>query len=148
MPRNFNLIALTLFKCLVTVPPFHCIRTIIIYYFTELYPRFCRWTLIWLSCHWAWLRRGYWRYRSLIDWFIDYNLGHTGRQCNEYNSCSWKKNNLNQNQVMQFVFFRVLWSDHFLLYGNSNSLFHPPPPQSISKCMQTFELLSFTLNWI
>ena len=21
--------------------------------------------------HWAWLRRGYWRYRNLIDWLID-----------------------------------------------------------------------------
>ena len=38
---------------------------------TELFPRFCCWTLIWLSRHWAWLRRGYWRYRSwLIDWLI------------------------------------------------------------------------------
>ena len=39
---------------------------------TELFPRFCCWTLIWLSHHWAWLRRGYWRYRSLIDWLIDW----------------------------------------------------------------------------
>ena len=38
---------------------------------TELFPRFCCWTLIWLSRHWAWLRRGYWRYGSLIDWLID-----------------------------------------------------------------------------
>ena len=41
---------------------------------TEQFPRFCCWRLIWLSSHWAWLRRGYWRYRSLIDaliyWFI------------------------------------------------------------------------------
>ena len=37
----------------------------------ELFPRFCCWTLIWLSRHWVWLRRGYWRYRSLIDWLID-----------------------------------------------------------------------------
>ena len=35
---------------------------------TELFPRFCCWTLIWLSRHWSWLRRGYWCYRSLIDW--------------------------------------------------------------------------------
>ena len=41
---------------------------------TELFPRFCCWTLIWLSHHWAWLRRGYWRYRSLIDWFEDTSL--------------------------------------------------------------------------
>ena len=40
---------------------------------TELSPRFCCWTLIWLSRHWAWLRRGYWRYRSLIDWLIDWS---------------------------------------------------------------------------
>ena len=39
---------------------------------TELFPRFCCWTLISLSRHWAWLRRGYWRYRSLIDWLIDW----------------------------------------------------------------------------
>ena len=29
--------------------------------------RFCCWTLTWLLRHWAWLRRGYWRYRNLID---------------------------------------------------------------------------------
>ena len=39
---------------------------------TELFPRFCCWTLIWLSRHWAWLCRGYWRYWRLIDWFIDF----------------------------------------------------------------------------
>ena len=37
---------------------------------TELLPRFCCWTLIWMSRHWAWHRRGYWRYRRLIDWLI------------------------------------------------------------------------------
>ena len=36
---------------------------------TELFPRFCCWTLIWLSRHWAWLRWGYWCYRNLIDWW-------------------------------------------------------------------------------
>ena len=35
----------------------------------ELFPRFCCWILIRLSRHWAWLCRGYWRYRSLIDWY-------------------------------------------------------------------------------
>ena len=35
---------------------------------TELFPWFCCWTLIRLLRHWAWLRWGYWRYRSLIDW--------------------------------------------------------------------------------
>ena len=39
---------------------------------TELFPRFCCWTLIRMSRHWARLRRGYLRYRSLIDWLIDY----------------------------------------------------------------------------
>ena len=39
---------------------------------TEVFPRFCCWTLIWLLRHWAWLRWGYWRYRSLIDWLIDW----------------------------------------------------------------------------
>ena len=29
------------------------------------------WTLIWLLRDWAWLSRGYWRYRNLIDWLID-----------------------------------------------------------------------------
>ena len=38
---------------------------------TELVPRFCCWTLIWLLRHWVWLCRGYWCYRSLIDWLID-----------------------------------------------------------------------------
>ena len=38
---------------------------------TELFPRFCCWTLIWLLRHWAWLRQGYWRYRSFIDWLIE-----------------------------------------------------------------------------
>ena len=33
---------------------------------------FCFWTLIWVSRHWAWLRWGYWRYKSLIDWLIDW----------------------------------------------------------------------------
>ena len=37
---------------------------------TELFTRFCCWTLIRLSRHWAWLRWRYWRYRSLIDWLI------------------------------------------------------------------------------
>ena len=41
---------------------------------TELFPRVCCWTLIWLSHHWAWRRRGYWRYRSLIEWLIDWWL--------------------------------------------------------------------------
>ena len=38
---------------------------------TELFPQFCCWTMIRLSHHWAWLRRGYWRCRGLIDWLID-----------------------------------------------------------------------------
>ena len=37
-----------------------------------LLPRFCCWTLIWLSRHWAWISWGYWRYRNLIDWLIEY----------------------------------------------------------------------------
>ena len=35
---------------------------------TELVLQFCCWTPIWLSHHWAWLWRGYWSYRNLIDW--------------------------------------------------------------------------------
>ena len=34
---------------------------------TELFPRFCCWTLLRLSCRWACLCRGYWHYRNLID---------------------------------------------------------------------------------
>ena len=41
---------------------------------TKLFPRFCCWSLIWLSCHRPWLRRGYWRYRSLNDLLIDWNM--------------------------------------------------------------------------
>ena len=37
---------------------------------TELFVRFCCWTLILLLCHLAWLRRGYRRSRNLIDWLI------------------------------------------------------------------------------
>ena len=38
----------------------------------ELLHRFCCWALIWMSRHWAWLRRGYWRYRNLVGWLIDW----------------------------------------------------------------------------
>ena len=40
---------------------------------TELFPRVCCWTLIRLSHHWAYLHWGYWCYRSLIDWSIDWS---------------------------------------------------------------------------
>ena len=36
----------------------------------ELLHRFCCWALIWIMRHWAWLRRGYWRYRNLVDWLM------------------------------------------------------------------------------
>ena len=39
---------------------------------TEMFLQICCWTLIRLSHHWAWLRRGYWRCRPLIDWLIDW----------------------------------------------------------------------------
>ena len=39
---------------------------------TELFHRFCYWTPIHLLCHWAWLLWGYWCYRNLIDWLIDW----------------------------------------------------------------------------
>ena len=38
---------------------------------TERLQRLRIWTAIWLLCHWAWLRQGYWHYRNLIDWLID-----------------------------------------------------------------------------
>ena len=41
---------------------------------TELSHRFCCWTLIPLSYHWAWLHRGYRRYRNLIEWLIGRRL--------------------------------------------------------------------------
>ena len=52
---------------------------------TELFPRLCCWTLIWLSRHWAWLRRGCWRYKSLIDWLIDWWL--SDGPTNEHITC-------------------------------------------------------------
>ena len=39
----------------------------------ELFLWFCCWTPTQLSHHCAWLRRGFWRYRSLMDWLIDKN---------------------------------------------------------------------------
>ena len=42
---------------------------------TELFHRVCCWTLIWLSRHWAWLCRGCWHHRSLIDWLIGWLKG-------------------------------------------------------------------------
>ena len=36
----------------------------------ERLQRLCIWTPIWLLRHWAWLRRGYRRYRNLIDWLV------------------------------------------------------------------------------
>ena len=38
---------------------------------TKLLHLFYCWTPIWLSHHWAWHQRGYWRYRNLFDWLID-----------------------------------------------------------------------------
>ena len=40
-------------------------------------------TLIWLLRHWVWLRWGYWRYRSLIDWRA---VGFWRAQCIEISS--------------------------------------------------------------
>ena len=51
---------------------------------TELFPLFCCWTLIWLSRHWAWLRRGYWRYRGFIDWLIDIPLHRSRSRCSRH----------------------------------------------------------------
>ena len=34
--------------------------------------QFGRWTMVWLSGHWAWIRFRYCRYRYLIDWWIDW----------------------------------------------------------------------------
>ena len=42
---------------------------------TERLKRLLIWTPIWLLRHWAWLLRGYWRYRNLIDWLIDWLRG-------------------------------------------------------------------------
>ena len=38
----------------------------------ELLRRLYCWTLIRMSRHWAWLCQGYWRYRNLFDWLIDW----------------------------------------------------------------------------
>ena len=37
----------------------------------DLFHQFCCWTPVRLSCHWAYLRRGYWHNRNLIAWLID-----------------------------------------------------------------------------
>ena len=37
---------------------------------TERLQRLHIWTSIWLLRHWAWLRRGYWRYINLIYWLL------------------------------------------------------------------------------
>ena len=37
---------------------------------TEYLQRICIWTPVWLLRHRAWLRRGCWRYRNLIDWLM------------------------------------------------------------------------------
>ena len=38
----------------------------------ELLDRFCCWTRIWLDAPLSLARTGYWRYRNLIDWLINY----------------------------------------------------------------------------
>ena len=43
----------------------------------QLLDRFCCWTPIWLDAPLSLTRRGYWRYRNLFDWLIDW-LWHSG----------------------------------------------------------------------
>ena len=75
---------------------------------TELFPRFCCWTLIWLSRHWAWLRRGYWHYRSLIDWLIDWY--------NDSQRCGDPSHN--ERKVCQsHLPWKIFLSQRFLLWG-------------------------------
>ena len=57
----------------------------------ELFPRFCCWTLIRLSHHWAWLCWGYWHYSSLIDWLIDW-FGPGTRRVTQLRLCLIKLN--------------------------------------------------------
>ena len=45
---------------------------------TEWLQRLHIWTPMWQLCHWAWLRRGYWRYRNLI-WLIDSLIDKDGK---------------------------------------------------------------------
>ena len=66
---------------------------------TERLQRLRIWTPIWLLRHWAWLRRGYWRYRNLIDWFfglgtgtcslVQYHLIHMLHNHGSFEHCSW-----------------------------------------------------------
>ena len=58
---------------------------------TELFPRFCWWRLMRLSCHWAWLCWGYWHYRSLIHWFMKWlGLGAVVDSCTRFGAIQEK----------------------------------------------------------
>ena len=57
---------------------------------TELFLWFCCWTLIRLSRPRAWLCWGYWRYRNLIDWLIEYHIYFHVRLSWESKLCPWQ----------------------------------------------------------
>ena len=46
----------------------------------------CCWALSRMSCHWAWLCRGYWPYRNLIDWLIFDSLCGPQKQTPTFNA--------------------------------------------------------------
>ena len=89
--------------------------------FTEVFPRFCCWTLIWLSRHWAWLCRGYWLYRSLIDWSIDWLF------IWEWDTCSIYRYRP-RSRVSSAV--RVSSAPYWVIFGPPQTLcsYHGPGP--------------------
>ena len=91
---------------------------------TELFPRLCCWTLIWLSRHWAWLRRGYWHYRSLIDWLI-----------------WWCKDLCFMCFFFKFLFWNISATNNMLYMTQSKRHYCIPGTMS---CLQREELLRLT----
>ena len=63
---------------------------------------FCYWTLIWLSLNWAWACQGYCRYRSLMNWLIDWFHGY---QCDLTNLIvvSWPYAFLHYKDIQLFT---------------------------------------------
>ena len=78
---------------------------------TEMLQCFCCWTLIWLSCHWAWLCQWCWCYRNLIDWLINWKaeFSHVS-PC--YQTCSLSKG------WFSYLFqLAIFWSGAFQSIG-------------------------------
>ena len=94
----------------------------------ELFLRIFCWTLIRLLHHWAWLCRGYWRYRNLIDWFIDWSADHLDHHTTEWHSKpeNSKTNKNGQIQVWsslpskrRYIAQPPRWQGHDWIYGKT-----------------------------